>query len=403
MNKKICIISAGVLPIPAVNGGAVENLVQFIIDENETDKLYDITVLSIYNTDAKVKAEQYLTSNFIFIKVHTLIRFIDNAIYKIIAHSFLKNKSLSFRSIISRLQFISKSKKHLYKNDYDCVIAENHHSLFLIMKNRKLSKKYKNNFYYHAHNEPSKDYFCKKEILNCSKIICVSNFVAACYSKRYNIPKEKLFILRNSVSYLFFQNSLTNNQKISLRKELGFISTDKIILYVGRLDPQKGFISLINAFSEIKDNSFKLLIIGSDFFKTPNSNINDSLFARLKPLKDRILFTGFIDYNSIWKYYQIADLGCFPSLCNEAAGMVMIEAYVSNLPMITTNVGGIKEYIPSNYATFIDADENLEKNISKNILSFFDTNNIPKSRDTNILEFTPHEYFKNFSKIINLG
>ena len=45
--KKIAILTAGVLPVPAVQGGAVENLVDFCLEYNDKYCLHDITVYSI--------------------------------------------------------------------------------------------------------------------------------------------------------------------------------------------------------------------------------------------------------------------------------------------------------------------------------------------------------------------
>ena len=44
---KIAILTAGTLPVPAVCGGAVENLVDFCLEYNDYNKLHEITVFSI--------------------------------------------------------------------------------------------------------------------------------------------------------------------------------------------------------------------------------------------------------------------------------------------------------------------------------------------------------------------
>lgn len=41
---KIAILTSGILPVPAVQGGAVENLIDFYLDYNERNNLHDITV-----------------------------------------------------------------------------------------------------------------------------------------------------------------------------------------------------------------------------------------------------------------------------------------------------------------------------------------------------------------------
>ena len=44
---KIAFITPGLLPIPAFNGGAIETLLDSLINQNETEGKIDITVLSI--------------------------------------------------------------------------------------------------------------------------------------------------------------------------------------------------------------------------------------------------------------------------------------------------------------------------------------------------------------------
>ena len=46
---KIAIITSGILPVPAVLGGAVENLIDFYLEYNEHHRLHDITIFSVYH------------------------------------------------------------------------------------------------------------------------------------------------------------------------------------------------------------------------------------------------------------------------------------------------------------------------------------------------------------------
>ena len=48
---KIAILTSGILPVPAVQGGAVENLIDFYLEYNCQHHLHDITVYSVWNPD----------------------------------------------------------------------------------------------------------------------------------------------------------------------------------------------------------------------------------------------------------------------------------------------------------------------------------------------------------------
>ena len=50
---KIAVLTSGILPVPAVQGGAVENLVDFYLEYNELHQIHDITVYSVWHPDVK--------------------------------------------------------------------------------------------------------------------------------------------------------------------------------------------------------------------------------------------------------------------------------------------------------------------------------------------------------------
>ena len=50
---KIAILTCGILPIPAVQGGAVENLIDFYLEYNNQKRLHDITIYSPWDKKAK--------------------------------------------------------------------------------------------------------------------------------------------------------------------------------------------------------------------------------------------------------------------------------------------------------------------------------------------------------------
>ena len=50
---RIAILTSGILPVPAVQGGAVENLTDIYLEYNDQHKLHDITIYSIWHPDVK--------------------------------------------------------------------------------------------------------------------------------------------------------------------------------------------------------------------------------------------------------------------------------------------------------------------------------------------------------------
>jgi len=111
-----------------------------------------------------------------------------------------------------------------------------------------------------------------------------------------------------------------------------------IILFVGRIDdPRKGLDVLIKAFKLIlKEIDSQLVIVGKG---------NHTIYKNLvDPIKDKIVFTGYIDDNTLKKIYSICDVYVCPSHL-EGFGLTILEALAAGKPVVATNVGAIPELI----------------------------------------------------------
>lgn len=141
---------------------------------------------------------------------------------------------------------------------------------------------------------------------------------------------------------------------------------DLNLLFVGRVSPEKGLHTLIDAFLKIADNfpTAQLYIVGSlhqissefivDISDDPLVRNLSSFHAvnYLAHLKDklppqiasRIIFTGSISHLSLETYFQSADILINPSV-SEAFGMSLVEAMATGKPTIATAVGGMPEIV----------------------------------------------------------
>ena len=79
---KLAILTCGMLPIPAVQGGAVENKIDFILEYNDRMKLHDITVYSPWNKEATMHpAISSDVNHYVFIDVSSFKARITRRIY----------------------------------------------------------------------------------------------------------------------------------------------------------------------------------------------------------------------------------------------------------------------------------------------------------------------------------
>jgi glycosyltransferase involved in cell wall biosynthesis len=118
----------------------------------------------------------------------------------------------------------------------------------------------------------------------------------------------------------------------------------------------------------------KLMVIGSTFFgnATNDDTFTTELKIQAEPLKERIIFTGFIPYSNIPNYLQMADVAVIPSIWNDPFPTTVLEAQAMGLPIITTQRGGIPEEVSDKNAILLETDENLVKNLATAILDLYE-------------------------------
>lgn len=366
---KVAIITSGYLPVPASKGGAVENLIQNILDENEKNEKLQIIIYSIKDKDAiKLAEEKYKKSKFIFLKTNSIIKFIDKFIFWIAKYILKKSNVMSYRYIVQRLNFLNKVSKSLKKNNYDKIVLENHSSLFLALKWRKNYLKYKNRYYYHVHNELKSDYGCLDIIKNCNTIWCVSNYIKKQVQKFLKEENSIVTVWRNGIDTNRFNGEINKDTHKKLREKYKIGDEEKVLIFSGRINEEKGVKQLLQAIEKIKYSKFKLLIVGSYFF---NTNIKSDFDKQIRMLvnknKDKVIFTGYVEYNEIPNVYAIADIAVLPSMWEEPAALTVLESMSCGLPIIMTDSGGIIEYVNDKMAIIIKRDANIVENLANAI------------------------------------
>lgn len=365
----IAIITSGYLPVPASKGGAVENIVENFIIENEIEKKVQFEIFSIYDENAEKIAKKYKYTNFNFIKPNKLVQILDKIIYFFFKNIMKKEKTMSYRYIVQRLYFLRKTSNKLKKNNYDRIILENHSTLFLALKWHKNYIKYKDKYYYHIHNEIKSFYGCEDIIKNTKKILCVSNYIKKQVESFFGIQNsENIVKLTNCINIDEFKE-IDEKEKISLRKKYNIEKDEKVIVFAGRLSNEKGIRELLRAIKDVNNvPKFKLLVVGSFFFDTEVKNsFEEELSNIIKEIKDKVIFTGYVKHEDMYKIYGIADIAALPSLWEDPAPLTIIEAMASGLPIITTDSGGIPEYAKNGCAYIIKRDENLIKKIKEKL------------------------------------
>jgi spore coat protein SA len=394
--KKIAIITPGILPVPPVKGGAVETLVHQILIQNELHKRMDITVFITHDAKAVLNSQNYHHTNFVFIKTNY---WMDKAI----AILCRVCRSLFKITLNRRMLYIYKIQRQLNHNKFDKIVIEN--SIDFVLP---ISRKNDSEIYLRIHN----DYLNENtpnhhEILEaCSRILTVSDFLKNQVLSLENANNENVKVLKNCTDNSAFDKQLYQDYRKSFRDQHHINESDIVILFSGRLNPEKGIKELIMAFNMLDHHiNAKLLIVGSTFYgRNDNNPFVNELIACSRDIKDKILFTGFIPHEDMPKVHAVADVAIVPSIWNEPAGLVVIEAMSSGLPLIATDSGGIWEYTDETCAINVKRDEKLIESI-KNSISLLCSdvnlrNKMGQAGRGRVQQFNVDRYFQNFISLL---
>ena len=391
--KKICFITQCSLPVPTTKGGAVETLVEYLLNENERNKDYQFTVISIGDEKAKEMSQKYKYTKFIYINPSN--RFINKIrmfIYKILKHL---NIYISFSGEFKKAL---KVLKNIDNQDY--FIYEAGPTTQLPALNKIIPKE---RLLVHIHWDGMSN--IKKD--KCfSYLLPVSDYIGHQWQIGTNRSSSLIKPLYNCAKIDLFSKKITENEKLELKNKLNIPEKNKVIIFTGRIVQEKGIKELLLAYQRLSTENVTLVIIGSaNFGATTNTKYEKEVSKLISQIKKQIIFTGFIHQTELYKYYNIADIAVMPSLFQDPAPLVCIETQATGTPLIATRVGGIPEYVGENTAILIDNDSNLVDNLSKEIDLLLNDQNERKSMSENSIKhaqkFNTENYYLKFNNIIN--
>jgi len=127
----------------------------------------------------------------------------------------------------------------------------------------------------------------------------------------------------------------------ALRRKRGL--PQRMILFVGTLEPRKNAETLIRAYARLRRASaipHRLVLAGGRGWRY------EGLFALVEELglQDDVLFPGFVPYDELPLWYNAADLFVFPSLY-EGFGLPPLEAMACGVPVVVSSVSSLPEVV----------------------------------------------------------
>lgn len=393
MNNKICIITAGALPVPDVKGGAIERLMTILAEENEKYGLLDLTILGIYDAQAVAIQQKFTKTRFV------------NLAPKICKSNFIRNLEGKIRWHIRERFGYDVHFKNTYPNlvdrflkkegyKFDLFISEGYDYEALITASRLFGK---DKVCWHLHMNPP---FNPRIDKIYGKCVAVSEYIINKYRQQSTNSIDNTAVIFNGIDTTTFQQEVSKKEKHEIRKSLGLKDDDFVLVFCGRLVKVKGVKELIEAVLKTQSKNVKLLIIGSsNFGNGDQGSYPEEVKKLVQQHHDQIKFTGYVDNKDIYKYHKIADVGVIPSTYADPCPLSMFEMIASGLPTIATAAGGMTEIGNPDCTIFVHLD-NIVSELLKTIELLF--NNPEKifsmqlAAKQRALSFTKERFYNDF-------
>ena len=145
---------------------------------------------------------------------------------------------------------------------------------------------------------------------------------------------DRYRIIPNGIDYPHFASEVPPIPK--------YIDGKRNILFVGRQEKRKGLPYLLEAYARLKRErpDIRLIVVGPDGGIRPACE----RYVRRHQLED-VVFTGFVPYEELPRYYKTADVYCAPSTGHESFGIVLLEAMAAGTPIIASDIGGFADVL----------------------------------------------------------
>ena len=192
-----------------------------------------------------------------------------------------------------------------------------------------------------------------------------SGCVTLCDAVGQDLLKLKPDAAHASIQHPLYSHFGKKLERKEAEQKLGLQPGKKNILFFGLIRTYKGLDILLEAFGGL-DETYQLIIAGEPY---GSFDRYQEIIDRL-PNKDRISMNlKYIKDSEVKDYFSAADLAVLPYRSATQSGISSV-AYHFDIPMIVTDVGGLKETI-GDRGTGIVAPENTPEAIRKEIIGYF--------------------------------
>ena len=185
-------------------------------------------------------------------------------------------------------------------------------------------------------------------MLTADSIIAFSGHERDSMARLYGADPERVSLIPCGVDLRKFRPL----DQEEVRKRLG-LNGEKVLLYVGRVEPLKGLDLLVEAAAQIEagEENVRMMVVGGG---GPGELETDRVrrLAEERQVDGLIDFVGRVDHDELPLYYNAADVCVVPSYY-ESFGLVALESMACGTPVVASRVGGLPTIVHHGHTGFL--------------------------------------------------
>ncbi len=167
-----------------------------------------------------------------------------------------------------------------------------------------------------------------------TRIVAVSRALAGRVAE-LGVPADRVDVVPNGVDSSLFRP----RNRAQARRRLGLTANARAVLYVGRVEREKGALDLLSAMTAPKLADAELWVVG-------DGSALGECRELARRLEVRALFTGALPHDQVPDWLAASNVLALPSW-NEGMPNTVLEATASGRRVVATSVGGIPDIVSS--------------------------------------------------------